>query len=190
MKRLSPAKRNLLFMVILGTVGLIAVVYLILIQPQNDKINELARKIGTETGRLQQMKTEITQMSAITSTLADAEQQLNHAEEDVVSGDVYAWTYDTLRRFKSSYRVDIPNLSQPAAGDVDLIAGFPYKQVKFSVNGTAFYHDLGKFVADLENKFPHIRLNNLVVEPASVPGGPPERLSFRMDIIALTRPTP
>jgi hypothetical protein len=68
-------------------------------------------------------------------------------------------------------------------GDVDLIPNFPYKQVKFSLTGTAYYHDLGKFIADLENNFPHIRVVNLAIGS----NGDSELLSFRVDIVALVK---
>jgi Tfp pilus assembly protein PilO len=193
MKKLPAAKRNQLILVIIGTVGLIVLVYFILIQPQNEQNQKLAVKINSEAVQLDQMKTEIRQKGEITATLTNLEGQLKSAEEDVVSGDVYAWTFDTLRRFKGSYHdVDVPSLSQPTYGEVDLIPGFPYRQVKFSINGSGLYQDLGKFIADFENKFPHIRLNNLALDPAgpSAAGGSTERLNFRLDIIALTRPTP
>ena len=69
-----------------------------------------------------------------------------------------------------------------------MLAGFPYKQVKVTISGTAYYHDLGKFVADFENNFPHMRMVNLSIEPASMTGANAERLSFRVDVIALVKP--
>jgi hypothetical protein len=113
---------------------------------------------------------------------------LGRAEEDVASGDLYAWTVDTFRRFKAAYHVDIPTVGQPSQSDCDLIGDFPYKQIRFSLTGTAYYHDLGKFVADFENKFPHCRVLNLTADPSV--GGPTsgEKLNFRMDIVALVKP--
>jgi hypothetical protein len=129
-------------------------------------------------------------MGATTSMLADLTQQLNHAEQDVASGDLYAWTVDTIRRFKTGYRVDIPTMAQPSGpADCDLIGGFPYKQVRFSLAGTAYYHDLGKFISDFENKFPHCRVLNISADPVDTGPGGGERLSFKMDIIALVKPT-
>ena len=189
MKRLPAAKRNQLIVVILATLGLIGLVYFLLINPQNEKNRGLATSIGTETVRLQQIKTTIKQMEATASALADLTQQLNHAEEDVASGDLYAWTYDVIRRFKASYHLEIANPGQPAQSECDLVGGFPYKQIRFSLTGTAYYHDLGKFVSDFENKFPHCRVLNLSIDPGgnSTTGG--EHLNFRMDIVALVKPT-
>ncbi len=185
MKRLPPAKRNQLIGVIVATLGLICAVYFLLILPQNGKNADLAMKIGKETTRLDQMNTTIKQMEATATTLTDLTQQLNHAEQDVASGDLYAWIVDNIRAFKTGYRVDIPTPAQPGESDCDLLGDFPYKQIRVTLNGTAYYHDLGKFVSDFENKFTHCRVVNLSADPTSSGG---ERLNFRMDIIALVKP--
>jgi len=187
--KLPPAKRNQLIGVVAGTVALICAVYFLLIQQQNDKNQRLGKEIVKTGDQLQQIKTTIRQKEATAAVLANLTQQLAHAEEDVASGDLYAWTYDTIRRFKAAYHVDIPTLGQPQQSDCDLIADFPYKQIKFSLTGTAYYHDLGKFVADFENKFPHCRVLNLSADPVAGGASGGERLNFRMDIVALIKPT-
>jgi Tfp pilus assembly protein PilO len=188
MKRLPPAKRNQLIVVILATLALIGLVYFLLINPQNEKNRDLAGKIGSETIRFQQMQTTIKQMEATKIVLADLTQQLDRAEQDIAAGDLSAWTYDTLRRFKAAYRVDIPSIGQPTQSDCDLIANYPYKQIRFSLSGTAYYHDLGKFVSDFENKFPHCRMLNLTADPVATTANGGEKLNFRMDIVALVKP--
>lgn len=189
MKRLPPAKRNQLIGVILATVGLICLVFFLLIQPQKANNVNLGRKIAEETRKLKSYKDAIKQMDATTAALTELAQQLNRSEEDVASGDLYAWTYDTIRRFKAAYHVDIPNPGQPNQSDCDLIGNFPYKQIRFSLVGTAYYHDLGKFIADFENKFPHCRVVNLAADATGGGAGAGEKLNFRLDIIALVKPT-
>ena len=115
-------------------------------------------------------------------------QTLSDAENDMASGDLYSWTYNTMRLFKSQYPVAIPEIGHPDVSSVDLFPSFPFKQVKFTVTGTAYYHDLGKFIADFENTYPHIRVVNLQIQPGDTSDGA-EKLSFRMDIIALVKTT-
>ena len=55
---------------------------------------------------------------------------------------------------------------------------------------TGYYHDVGKFISDFENNFPHGRVVNLIVEPVSSADPGNEKLSFRMDVIALVKPNP
>ncbi|HEX9046311.1 MAG TPA: hypothetical protein VF988_04735, partial [Verrucomicrobiae bacterium] len=161
MKRLPPQKRNQLAGVVIATVGLICAVYFVLIGPQNKKNAELAATTGKERVRLQDMKNLIKQKDASNNTLADLAQQMDHVEDDVAAGDLAAWSYDTIRLFKANYHVDIPGSSQPVQADCDLLPNFPYRQIRFTLSGTAYYHDLGKFVADFENKFTHCRVLNL-----------------------------
>ena len=33
-------------------------------------------------------------------------------------------------------------------GEVDIMPKFPYQQLKVTVTGTAYYHDLGEFIAE------------------------------------------
>lgn len=188
MKRLTTDKRNKLILVILGTVALISVVYFLLIGPQKAENQKLISKIASEQERFVKMKNTIKMADTTSVSAVDSTALLTRAEEDVASGDLFAWTYDTIRKFKAGYRLDIPSVGQPIQSDVDLIPGFPYKQIKFSLVGTGFYHDIGKFASDLENKFPHMRIVNLAIDQTGGAEASPEKLAFRMDIIALVKP--
>ena len=188
MKRLPPQKRNQLIMVILATIGVLCLIYIFLIQPQYAKNKEMAENIVNAQVELKGTKDLISKRDSSTTALRTTLQQLSREEEDLAVGDVFSWTYDTLRRFKAKYAVDIPGISQPTMGDVDLMGEIPYKQVKVTLMGTGYYHDIGKFIADFENTFPHIRLVNLAMDAvASSPGTSQEKLNFKMDMIALIK---
>ena len=102
----------------------------------------------------------------------------------MATGDIYAWTIDTMRHFKAGYRVEVPEIGQPSLSDMDMFPNFPYKQLRFNVLGTGYYHDIGKFIADLENKFPHVRVLNVDMSPVANEG---EKLSFSLDVVALVK---
>jgi hypothetical protein len=71
---------------------------------------------------------------------------------------------------------------------VTLLPKFPYKQVVMTIIGTAYYHDLGKFIADYENEFPTSRIMNLDLSPASVQSADEkEKLAFKFDIVSLVK---
>jgi Tfp pilus assembly protein PilO len=188
MKRLSSAKRNQLIMVLLVTAALIGTAYFLLISPQNNENRQLISQTNDRQTDLDKYKKLISETETTSNQLASVSSQLDNAERDMASGDVYAWVYDTIRRFKANYHLDIPTIGQPTVGDVDMLPHFPYKQVQFTLNGTAYYHDLGKFVADFENNFPHVRLVNLAIQPSSDPNSNPEMLSFHVEVIALIKP--
>jgi Tfp pilus assembly protein PilO len=189
MKKISKEKRTQLIIVVFSTLAVLGLIYFGLIQRQYDSIAKIAKAKSTADSKLRAIKTTITNAVAISKDLDESSVALEQTEKDMATGDLYSWTYDTLRHFKQPYRVEIPEVGQPAVGEMDLLPGFPYKQIRFSVNGTGYYHDLGKFVADFENSFPHARLINLVAEPMSGMEGN-EKLTFKMEIIALVKPNP
>ena len=190
MKRLPRDKRNQLITVILVTVAILALIGFSLIRPQFDSLSKIATARKAADKQLQSIKHAITNSEAIANEWNETAYALAQAEEDMASGDLYSWTYDTLRHFKQSYRVEIPEVGHPTIGESDLLPSFPYKQIQFAINGTVYYHDLGKFIADFENSFPHSRMVRLVVEPAASTDSNSEKLSFKMDIITLVKPNP
>ena len=88
------------------------------------------------------------------------------------------------------YQVHVCNVYEMALGNAARAGAYSQygTLMKDAVAFAAYYHDLGKFVSDLENKFPHCRVLNLSADPVAggVSGG--ERLNFRMDMVALVKP--
>ena len=187
MKKLSKEKRNQLIIVVIVTVAILAVIGFGLIRSQFASLSQIENDKNDADTKLQNIKNIIKNDDAMAIELTEVTNTLLHAEEDMASGDLYSWTYNTIRRFKQQYKVEIPEIGHPTIGNVDLLPSFPYKQIQFSINGTAYYHDLGKFIADFENNFPHSRMVRLVIEPG---GDNSEKLSFKMEIITLMKPNP
>jgi hypothetical protein len=133
------------------------------------------------------MKNVTTDLKRINENLTEAEHNLTLAGEQMASGDLYYWLYNTIKTFKSSYRIDIPQFGNAEIGNTSVLYNFPYKQVKTSVAGSGFFHDFGKFLADFEHRFPYIRVENLILEPVPTAEheADREKLLFKMDIIAL-----
>jgi len=180
-------KRTQFIFVIFCTLVVLGLIGFALIRPQYQTLSKIANTASDERAKLQKIKDTIKKAGDTTTQLSNVVSNLSRAEEDMASGDFYAWTYDTIRKFKASYRVDIPTVGQPSLGDVDVLPQFPYKQIKVTMSGTAYYHELGRFISDFENTFPHIRVVNLTIEPVSTEPGN-EKLAFKMDIVALVRP--
>jgi Tfp pilus assembly protein PilO len=190
MNRLSREKRNQLIVVVALTMVALGLIYFFLILPQKNGLQQLASAKTDAEKKLQQYEDIIKKADETATNLQLVAATLATGETDIASGDIYAWTYDTLRRFKTIYHVDIPNIGQPSeVMAVDLLPGYPYKQIKLNLTGTAFYHDLGKFIADFENTFPHMRLVNLELEPSPGATGAEsaEKLGFRMDVVILVK---
>ena len=189
MNKLPKEKRDQLILVGMGTLFLLILIILLLIRPQYATISGINAQIDTKRSSLQSMEDSIKKADAVSAQLSDLTYTLTQTEKDLVTGDPAQWIYNTIRNFKEHYKVDISVNSQLSMGEVDLLPHFPYKQLKVTVGGTAYYHDLGKFIADFENTFPHARITNLTLDPVGGAGENNEKLSFRMDIIALANPT-
>jgi hypothetical protein len=187
MNWLPRDKRNPFIAVVVSIAAILALIFFGLIRAQYASLSNVAEDRKTAGSKLSGIVSTIKNGTTTDAELADATYTLSRAEDDMASGDLYSWTYGTIRLFKQQYKVEIPEIGHPSIGSMDLLPSFPYKQLGFTINGTAYYHDLGKFVADFENAFPHARLVNLVVEPMGAEG---EKLSFRMEIIALIKSNP
>lgn len=186
MKWLPKDRRNPFIIVVVSTAVLLFIIYFALIRSQNATLSKLADSRKSAETKLLGMVSTIKNADLTARQLAETTTALTQAEADMASGDLYSWTYNTIRQFKQSYKVEIPEVGHPEVGDVDIFQTYPYKQIRFSVAGTAYFHDLGKFVADFENAFPHARVVNLAFEPTAAIGG--EKISFRMQIIELLNP--
>lgn len=184
MKWLPKEKRNPFILVVVITVAILALICFGMLRSQRNMISQIAANRQATDKQLQGMEKAIKGAESATNELAASVVALAHAEEDMASGDLYSWTYNTLRTFKQPYKVEIPEIGHPVDGEVDLIPAFPYRQMRFTISGTGYYHEIGKFVSDFENTFPHIRVTNLTLDPATEG----EKLTFRMDITALIKP--
>jgi Tfp pilus assembly protein PilO len=182
----NPQKRNQLFLALGVTVLLIGGLIFGLIRPQYDKLSSIRKQTQDTQEHYKDIENLIHQSNATAGALAGLTNDLASAESDMATGDIYAWTVDTMRHFKATYKVEVTEIGQPSMSEVDIIPNFPYKQLRFNIKGTGYYHDIGKFIADLENKFPHMRVLNVEMTPV---GAETEKLAFSMDVVALVKST-
>jgi hypothetical protein len=192
LRKLPREKRNKLFAVVAGTLVTLAGLYFGLIQYQEQNLVHLAQKKVAVEARHKQVLDAIKHAHGIETDLATAKTALAEAETDIASGDLYSWVVNMLRDFKAKYKVNIPQFNPIGpTTEVNLMPNFPYKQTTLSVAGTAHFHDFGRFLADLENQFPHIRVLNLSLELNQSPvAEEQETVSFKLDIVTLVKTNP
>lgn len=189
MNKLSKEKRNQLILALLVVGVLIGGWYAILYKSQTQRLATLRENRQAALQKLQQVKRTVDNADQIETQLAEGRKRLDGIEAGMASGDLYSWAINTLRKFKSGYKVEIPQFSQiDGPKDMTMLPAFPYKQINLTVGGSAQFHDFGKFVSDFENQFPYMRIMNVSLEPVSglVPSEK-ERLSFRLEIAALVK---
>jgi hypothetical protein len=190
MKKLPKEKRNYLIAVGMGTLLAVVGLWFLLIAPQQSKLQELSARITDAQEKLEIMRKAAEGSLKVAAELEMSGKRLAVMEEDMPAGDLYSWVIDTVKRFKVSHNVDIPQFGQVTIGDVSLFPIFPYRQVSLGVTGTAYYQEFGRFLADFENRFTTMRIQNLELEPlAALSPADKEKLSFRMEIVMLVKPT-
>ena len=196
MNKLPKEKRDRIIAVTIATVIAIGGIWYGLIRSQQAKLEESTRTTIKAREKVTNAKRRVEKEKLIQVELDAARLGLKAIEEEMAAGDLYSWIIVTVNKFRAAYRVEIPQFSREQVSEVNVIPGFPYKGATFTLRGTAYYHDLGKFVADFENAFPHVRLLNLEMEPVGLPNptaqsnpDEQEKLSFKMDIVTLIKPT-
>src|ERR1700691_3732247 len=117
----NKQKRNQLFLALGITVILIGGMGYGLIRPQYQELDNIRKKTLDTSSHLKSIETVIKQSKSTASELADIADTLENEEGDMATEDIYAWTVDTMRHFKANYKVDVPEIGQPAMGDVDII---------------------------------------------------------------------
>jgi cell division protein FtsB len=188
--KLSKEKRKQLAGVVVITILVIGALGYFLIKGGYQNLSKLDQKKQTAQQKLDQMQGAVKRSAEIEGTFKKTQQALAERELGMASGDLYSWMHGTLRKFQRGYKVEIPQISpvgEPT--EVNLMPQFPYQQASLAVAGAAYYHDLGKFIADFENAFPLMRIVNLNLElnPTAI-ASDREKLTFRMDIVTLVKP--
>jgi hypothetical protein len=187
MTKLSKEKKMQLVLVAMVTVGVIGGLWFFLVGAQNERSGAITRKIVSVQQDSDKMQKVITSAGALKNGLGDATNHLARIEGAMPSGDLFSWIVSSLKQFNvPSYKVDMPQIGAPSVGGVGMLPDFPYNEATVYVSGTAYYYDLGKFIADMENHFPYLPVQNLSLEPGY--GTTPEeheRLTFHMQIVIL-----
>jgi len=191
-RKLPKEKRNTLILVVVGTLVTVGALYCLVMSHQNENLVVLATKKSDIQANQRRILEAIRRAGAIDADLANAQKELAKAEADIASGDLYSWVFNTFRQFKAAYKVNIPQFSPLGpVTEVNLIPQCAYKQACLSLAGTAHFHDFGRFVADLENQFPHIRVVNLSLDLNPSPAAEDqETISFKLDLITLVKANP
>lgn len=191
MKKLPKEKRDRIILVCIGTTVVVAGLWYAVISSQRNTLKTIGALRDSQQTKVQNAERLVYSVNEIEQRLLATSQRLQVVEKSMASGDMFSWVVATINRFKEGYHVEIPQYSREVVGEVGLLPKFPYRAAAFQLRGTALYRDFGRFIADLENKFPYMRVQNIEIEPAGQAAGTtddPERLSFRVEIVALVNP--
>lgn len=186
---LSPEKRNSLIKLGAGTAAVVIVMWLFVINPTRAQMEQKLKAQKELTQKISDKTKIIHAADRIAATFAETSAQLSAIEEQMVSGDPYLWIIKTLGEFEASHQMEFSKYDPPHSVDAMLPNNVPYKVVGFSVTGAAHYHNLGAFIASLENTHPFIRVHRLELEPVPGQEKVDEKLSFLIELYVLVKPS-
>ena len=191
-KNLSKEKRDKLILVVIITAGILVGAWYGIITVQKKAIGSLAQQTAEQKAKVEGAKRLIASATDLQNKAAAANAKLRTIEESMASGDMYSWVILMVNKFRADRKVDIPQFSREITTEVAVLPRFPYKAALFNLRGTAHFHDFGKFIADFENAFPFLRVQNIELEPASESSATQtpdaEKLAFKMELVALINP--
>ncbi len=187
----AKSKRQRLIILILGSALVFALIFFGLIRSLQDSLGETGVRIVEVKSDIKKTRRLAGMADRFKTDLANANERLQDLEVRMATGDVYRWAIRTFQNFAAAAKINIVGLDPPREQTWGVLPTIPYNAASYSMSGTAYYHDFGKFLSDLENSFPHLRLLRLELEPAHFGGAGTfegEKLTFKMDFIILINP--
>jgi hypothetical protein len=202
MNKLNKEKRDRLALIGVGTTLVGLLVYFFVISPQRQQIEEHEDKIARTGELLNKDDRWIRQRTLVRGNLIAHRQALETHQSDMAPLDKFKWFYNTLESLRAQYDVNLVDITrEPEFAEAGVLPNFPYQAAIFGVKLNATYHDFGRFLADFENRFPYMRVQNIRLEldPAQkiagtnalVAGGldTRERLAITLKVVTLVKPS-
>jgi len=190
MNKWTRQQRGRILALFAGTVVVMAVIWYALISRLEASLVEKADKIALAKNQMQLTRAGIGMETKFQSEIKVSEQELQNLESKMAQGDLYRWVINFARSIESQHEIRIADFDPPQVGEWIIPPKVPYKSVNYSIGGTAYYHDFGSFLADLENSSPFIRLKSLTLQTAS-PGfaipAASEKLAFKIEFSTLIK---
>lgn len=203
MNKLTKEKRDKLILVGLATAAVLAGLYFLVISAQRAALDDYADRTEAAKEKVAKAERWLRLAPGIQSRLAACRAELESKQETMAPVDKFKWFYNTLDHFRAQRRVKLVDITrEPEISDLGVLPKFPYQAASFGVKLKARFHDFGAFLADFENAFPDMRVQNLEIEPegglragAREPvvrdrhGPASEDLAITMRVVTLIKPT-
>jgi membrane protein YdbS with pleckstrin-like domain len=188
MNKLPKEKRDKIILIALGTVVACVAVWLLVINMQRTALRNVREQVTKSREQLARGEATLKAQAQVNQEFEEVSMALKQRETAMAApNDMYSWLIQTLNGFRSGYKVEIPQFGREIPAEVGCFPKFPYRAAVFNLRGSAYYHDFGRFLADFENTFPNIRVQNVELEPLGEVDAR-EKLGFRVELLTLVRP--
>jgi hypothetical protein len=186
---MNERDKKLLFLIVAVTAAVAGLYYWAVIRTELRLLQQAAEEHQNLQRQAQEIRAFAAQWETWQQQLTAVSNALRELERDLPTGDIYRWQ---LQRFLNPKAPGIimSDVEPPKAAD-PLIPGTntPYATVTFGLNGRARFHDFGRFLADLENRYLHLRVDSLELQPTmpdAVQSEEARRLFFRLELLSLS----
>jgi len=192
MAKLTKEKRDQLVVVGLVTVLVVFCLWYLVINTQRATLVDNGKRVEELNKKSAAAKDLARKREKYKMDLEQVQGRLDAVEATMLPvGNEYVTLFETIKdRVRSSQVEFLGDLTQPTIGDTDLLPKFPYKSATFEATFYGYYHDLGKFLAGLENDYPYMRFQLMSLRhPDVLNPEKPEQLRLELKIVALVKPT-
>lgn len=190
---LSKEKRDQLILTGLMSTMIIVGVWMLLITPTKGKLVKLEAEVGASAGQLADANSKVDRAGQIELEMREISKRLATMEKDMVEGDPASWIRVRINEFvrAGGHKLRERNIGQPEQVEIGALPDFPYQAIRFRIYGTAFYEDIGRFITDLENTFPYVRVQGIDLSPGDAGdfGDDSDLLTYSFEMVVPLKPT-
>ena len=175
MNKLSKEKRDKLILVCIAIVAVLGGLYTFVLGAQKEELATLQAQITGARSKVDKAEVLVRSSGVIETRLAENKKLIEARQEKMAPpGQYYYWFLKLIDQFRKEEKLDtgfiVDITPQPEFVEGGLLPKFPYKAASFGLRLNGQFHDVGKFVASLENAFPYFRVQNIRISPHGVGG--------------------
>lgn len=194
--KLPKEKRDRLILVVVGGLVVASFMWYGLVKSGYTRLERNRDRRAATQDKVEKAKARVSQADKVEAEMETSVQALRGIEEEMASGvDLYRWSLILMEKARGGQQIEIDEVTKPQTNDIGVLAAFPYPAATFSVRGSAYYHNFGKFLADFENRYPYFRVQNISLGTLAEAGGDAtsgrvakNQLLFKMDVVVPIKP--
>ena len=176
MNKLTPEKRKQILMIGAGTLVALVLLYMVVITNQQMGLLEEDGRIKEAASKLEDAELWIKKAKIILPEYEAVKVEILKEEVGMAPSfrnDWKVWMCTALYFVQTNRHHDVmlgEITLDPGEMYAELLPKFPYSATRFRVPIIGYYNDLGKYLADVENQFPYLRVENLMMIPQAAAG--------------------
>jgi hypothetical protein len=185
-----PGTIQRLLFVLAVTLGVLVLLWFVAIAPLQDRLTQRRGQVARARIELRLAQTQAEKAPENRILAEQHRRRLAALEVSMAQGDLLRWGINRLLDYQDKHDVIFIAWDRPQLLDLDVPPAVPYRLASYSVNGQAYYHELGSFLAAFENDSPFVKINRLTIQalgPGTARKEDPERLTFQLDYLSLAK---